>query len=416
MSARLRDPESQRIEEDLGDLAKLRHPDLAGWSRPTFTDVEQESRRWVAARMRAAGLEVKVDGIGNLIGVLPGQAHSRRAIVVGSHTDTVEGGGRFDGTVGVLGALETVRLLRESGILLQHDLRVVDYFNEEPNRFGLSCLGSRALAANLGPEHLAIADDEGVTLAAELQKQGLDPAAIPGCAWSADEVLASVELHIEQGPILEQRQVGLGVVTAIAGIARLRAVFRGRRDHAGTRPMSLRQDAGCSAAGTILAIERIAASGADAVGTVGEVRFAPAATNVVSEAALLTAEFRSPDPGWFVLAREQLEQAVSQESQRRGVRGRVDWLPPEPPTAMDPGLSDLIAEAIADLGHDALRLYSGAGHDAVQMARLGPAGMIFIPSKDGRSHQPEEWTDSSDISRGVHALAASVVRIDRWRP
>jgi N-carbamoyl-L-amino-acid hydrolase len=412
----LRQPEPQRIQQDLQDLALLRDPDLAGWSRPTFTGVERESRRWVAARMRATSLDVHVDGIGNLIGVLPGQGAGGKAIVVGSHTDTVEGGGRFDGTVGVLGALEAVRLLEESGIKLRHDLRVVDYFNEEPNRFGLSCLGSRALASNLSPDHLATVDEDGATLAEALQSQGLDPADIPACAWSANEVLASLELHIEQGPILEQQGAGLGVVTAIAGIARLRAVFKGRRDHAGTRPMALRQDAGCAAAGTVLAIEAIGSSGADAVGTVGEIRFTPEATNVVSEEALLTAEFRSSDAGWFGLAREQLEQAVERESRRRGVHGSVLWLPPEPPTAMDPRLSELIGRSIAGLGHDFLRLYSGAGHDAVQLARLGPAGMIFLPSKDGRSHTPEEWTDLADIALGVHALAASIVQIDGWEP
>jgi hydantoinase/carbamoylase family amidase len=405
-------PERDRVWARWAELATLRDEAEPGWTRRTFSAAERASRLWVADLMRRAGLAVWTDPIGNIIGDLPGRRPGAPALVIGSHTDTVPSGGRFDGTIGVLGAIEVVERLREAGITLHHPLRVVDYYNEEPNRFGLSCVGSRALAGNLSAAHLALTDDDGVTLGEALEADGRDPAAVAACAWRPGDVAASLELHIEQGPILEREGATLGVVTAIAGIARFKASFEGRQDHAGTTPMDTRRDATCAAAGTIVAIERIAAAGAGSVGTVGRVQVTPEATNVIAEQALLTAEFRSPDPAWFDAARRDLEAAVAEESARRRVAGRVDWLPPEAPTALDPGVSGIIADALALTGHEARYLYSGAGHDAVQMARLAPAGMIFTPSHDGRSHTPEEWTEADDVMAGVHALAQAVLLLD----
>lgn len=409
----VRTPERERIEADLLELSRWADDDRPGWSRVAMTPVETESRHWVAQLMSSAGLDVRHDGIGNVIGTLKGTSGSRKAIVIGSHTDTVDGGGRFDGTVGVIGAIEVARLVVESGIQLRHDLRVVDFYNEEANRFELSCLGSRAIAGSLRPEHLSRTDDEARALGEVLTATGYEPSAIPGCQWSSDDVLGYLELHIEQGPHLERMGAPLGVVTSIAGIARFRTMFEGRRDHAGTMPMSMRQDAGCAAAGLVLGIERICAESADSVGTVGGVTFTPDATSVVTESALVTAEIRSPDPAWFTLANEQIEEIARREGEQRNVAQRTEWLPWERPTPMDPALSALISGSVADLGYPGVTLYSGAGHDAVQMARLGPVGMIFIPSAGGRSHCPEEFSETDHVVTGVHALAQSVLALDR---
>jgi N-carbamoyl-L-amino-acid hydrolase len=412
VTADVRFPDVARLALDLEEIAGLVDGSRPGWSRVALTEVDTDSRHWVADRMRAAGLSVRIDGIGNVIGTLEGTGAARRAIVIGSHTDTVDGGGRYDGVVGVMGAIEVARLLRESGIRLHHDLRVVDFYNEEANRFELSCLGSRAMAGTLTAAHLSATDDTGRTLGAALASAGwAEPLA--GTRWDADDVLGFLELHIEQGPVLEREGLPLGVVTSIAGISRFRTLFTGRRDHAGTMPMSLRQDAGCAAAGVVLAVERIASSAAQAVGTVGSVTFTPEATSVITESALVTAEFRSPDPDWFTLARDEIADVAAREAERRGLRHDVTWLPWERPTAIDPRLAGAIGRSIDGLGHPAARLYSGAGHDGVQMARLGPIGMIFIPSRDGRSHCPEEFTDMADVAVGVHALAQSVVTLDK---
>jgi beta-ureidopropionase / N-carbamoyl-L-amino-acid hydrolase len=405
-------PTIDRLMLDLNGLADLVDSSRPGWSRVAMTEVDTQSRYWVADRMRAEGLEVRVDGIGNVIGTLRGRGNRRKAIVVGSHTDTVDGGGRYDGIVGVVGALEVVRMIRESGIVLEHDLRIVDFYNEEVNRFELSCLGSRAMAGTLTAEHLSTTDDAGITLGDTLAKAGWNPQ-LDQTRWADDEVLGFLELHIEQGPILERQGLPLGVVTSICGISRFRAVFSGRRDHAGTTPMTSRADAGCAAAGVVLAVEEIASTAAQAVGTVGSVTFTPEATSVVTESALLTAEFRSPDEQWFTLAREQLAEAAARESGKRNLTASVEWSPWERPTAMDSRLSGVIAGSIGQLGHPAAQLYSGAGHDGVQMAKLGPVGMIFIPSMGGRSHCPEEFTDAAQIAVGVHALAQSVVNLDQ---
>ncbi|TCL82264.1 MULTISPECIES: M20 family metallo-hydrolase [unclassified Rathayibacter] len=412
MTAEVAFPDVARLTRDLDEISGLVDTSRPGWSRVAMTEVDTDSRHWVAERMRAAGLEVRIDGIGNVIGTLAGTGAARRAIVIGSHTDTVDGGGRYDGIVGVMGAIEVARLLQESGIRLHHDLRVVDFYNEEANRFELSCLGSRALAGSLTAEHLSATDETGRTLGAALEAAGwADP--LTGTRWSSDDVLGFLELHIEQGPILEREGLPLGVVTSIAGISRFRTLFTGRRDHAGTMPMSLRHDAGCAAAGVVLAVERIASTAAQAVGTVGSVTFTPEATSVITESALVTAEFRSPDLDWFTLAREEIAEITAIEAGKRGLRHEVTWLPWERPTAIDPRLAGSIGRSIDRLGHPAAQLYSGAGHDGVQMARLGPIGMIFIPSRDGRSHCPEEFTETTDIALGVHALAQSVVTLDK---
>ncbi|MBT0773512.1 M20 family metallo-hydrolase [Kineosporia sp. J2-2] len=405
-------PQIDRLMADLDGLAGLVDSSRPGWSRVAMTEVDTHSRYWVADRMRAEGLEVRVDGIGNVIGTLRGRGNHRKAIVVGSHTDTVDGGGRYDGIVGVVGALEVVRMIRESGIVLEHDLRVVDFYNEEANRFELSCLGSRAMAGALTSKHLATQDDHGRTLGATLEAAGWDPQ-LAGTRWADDEVLGFLELHIEQGPILERQGLPLGVVTSICGISRFRAMFTGQRDHAGTTPMTSRHDAGCAAAGVVLAVEEIATSAESAVGTVGSVTFTPEATSVVTESALLTAEFRSPDDAWFTLAREQIAEATAKHAEKRGLEHSVQWLPWERPTAMDDHVSSVISSSVGQLGHPAAHLYSGAGHDGVQMAKLGPVGMIFIPSAGGRSHCPEEFTDPAQIAVGVHALAQSVVNLDQ---
>lgn len=405
-------PDAARLSADLEEISRLVDTSRPGWSRVALSEVETDSRHHVAALMRAAGLDVRVDNIGNVIGTLAGTGSDRRAIVIGSHTDTVDGGGRYDGIVGVLGAIEVARMLRENGIRLAHDLRVVDFYNEEANRFELSCLGSRALAGSLTTAHLSATDETGRTLGAALAAAGYDDP-LRGTRWGDDEVLGFLELHIEQGPILERAGLPLGIVTSIAGISRFRTLFTGRRDHAGTMPMSLRHDAGCAAAGVVLAVESIAGSADQAVGTVGAVTFTPDATSVVTEAALLTAEFRSPDLGWFSLARDQIAEIAAKEAEKRGLTHEVTWLPWERPTAVDPRLSSAIERSISALGHPAAHLYSGAGHDGVQMAKLGPIGMIFIPSRDGRSHCPEEFTELDDIVVGVHALARSVITLDQ---
>jgi N-carbamoyl-L-amino-acid hydrolase len=416
----VRPPDPERIAADLSTLAAI-HEDGPGWTRRVFGEADRDARNAVAAMMAGVGLETAIDAAGNVVGVLRGEGPAGGpALVTGSHTDTVAQGGRFDGIVGVVGGIEAVRVLRESGVRLDHDLRVVDFLGEEPNDYGLSCVGSRAVAGTLTPAHLGLtlttggAAPSGATadrLADGLIRAGTDPDAALRAAWAPGSVLAYLELHIEQGPHLEALGAPLGIVTSIVGIQRVEVTYRGRPDHAGTMPMGLRHDAGCAAAAGMLAVERLADEGN--VATVGVLELSPGSTNVIPGRARLVAESRSVDPAWLAAFRTRLAEELAGPARARGVDVDLEWLTMEAPTPMAASMSRLLTAAAGALGHRVAPLVSFAGHDAVSMAHLGPTGMVFVPSKDGRSHCPEEWTDVADIAVGVHTLAQAVVGADR---
>ncbi len=399
-----------RLQADLDALAEFRDSGEPGWTRRVFSEPYAKSRRWLEQSMGEAGLHVRRDTAGNLIGTLPG-AQTGPAIVLGSHTDTVTGGGRFDGPVGVLGAIEVARCAREGGRRLEHELRVVDFVGEEPNDFGLSCVGSRAVAGTLTDEQLSLRNPEGMTLASALATVGGDAARISEAAWTRSEVLAFLELHIEQGPVLERAGVPVGIVSGIVGIERLHVTLEGAPDHAGTTPMTARHDALCAAAETVLAVERLA-SGAGGVGTVGRIAATPGAVNVVPGRAEVWLEFRHLSDDWLSTARAQLESAVQEIGERRGVATQIEHLSRTAPVTTSQAVREAMSEALRGLGIEPISIASGAGHDSVQMARLGPVGMLFVPSAGGRSHCPEEWTEPADLQAGVSALLATVLALD----
>ncbi|WP_349828732.1 M20 family metallo-hydrolase [Brevibacterium litoralis] len=404
----------ERLLADLQDLAGFVAPDLPGWSRQAFTEFDVAGRHRAKAFMESAGLTTRIDGAGNVIGVLPGDGTAGgRQIMLGSHTDTVEGGGRFDGIVGVLGAIEVVRALRESGTRLHHDLVVVVFFNEEVNRFGMICTGSHAFAGVLTPEAFDLRDEHGMRMGDALAPQaGIDPEAMLAARYDLSKVTAFLELHIEQGPNLENSGVQLGVVETITGISRFTALFEGRQDHAGTTPMDVRADACTAAAGTILAVERIAGERPTSRGTCGMLTFTPTAVNVVTETARVQGEFRSDSGTWLREAEEALTAAAGTEASTRGVTLDIDWLETSDPQPMAGSVMDTITAVADDRGISRARMFSGAGHDSQILAPFVDTGMIFVPSVDGRSHCPEEFTDTTDIVRGVEVLLETVLRID----
>ncbi len=414
-------PDLGRLSSDLETLATFRDPKAPGWTRPVFSAIDREGRAFVAERMREAGMEVETDAAANIIGRVRGTGRLAPAIVTGSHTDTVMGGGRFDGIIGVLGAVEAVRRLAEARVELAHDLVVVDFLGEEPNLYGLSCVGSRAVAGTLEPEHLALVGPEGHTLGEDLEAAGGDPAAVSEARWAAGKMHCFLELHIEQGPLLEQAGIPIGVVTGIVGIHRFLAGFEGQADHAGTTPMALRRDALLAAAEAALAIERLAAAGeagggvavagspdAGGVATAGRLEVRPGANNVVPAESELWAESRSPDDGWLAEFDRRIEAEVAAIGERRRMGSSLRRVSHEEPVLATDWVMDVFGRAAAVCSLDTLALPSGAGHDAAQMARLSPMGMIFVPSRDGRSHCPEEWTDLEQIGDGVAVLAEAI--------
>jgi N-carbamoyl-L-amino-acid hydrolase len=398
------------------ELAEFREPGQPGFTRRLFSEPYQRSRGWVIEQMEAVGLVVRADPLGNLIGELAGDQPELPQIVVGSHTDTVAGGGRFDGMVGVLGAIEVARLLHQGGSRLRHSLLVVDFLGEEPNRFGLSCLGSRAVADQLSPTLLSLRDQDGQTLAAALSAAGSRPDEVSQGLWPTARLHSYLELHIEQGSALERAGVPLGVVTAIAGIHRAVVTVTGRPDHAGTTAMSDRRDALTACAEVVLLVEQLAQESRNdgsGVGTVGRMGISPGATNVVPGRATAWVEFRSSEQAWLQDRHLGLEAGVFEMVARRGVEAKVDWVSAESPIACSEGVRQLIGEVVQELGYPLLELSSGASHDAAHVSGRCPMGMIFIPSQDGRSHCPEEWTAPAEVALGVTALLATVLRLDR---
>lgn len=403
----------EHLNNRIGELSEIVDDSQDGWTRQVFSDPYMRSREVVANWMREAGLEVRIDYVGNIIGRLAGRRGSLKPLVTGSHTDTVRQGGRFDGIVGVLGAIEVVRAFSRAGIALERDLYVVDFLGEEPNQFGVSCVGSRSISGVLMAEHLEHTGVDGAKMGDVIERVGLDAAGALVNAWEPGSIHAYVELHIEQGPLLERSGDEIGVVTAIAGIDRLMARFVGRPDHAGATPMEDRQDALNAAASAVLTIEREGCGApVHGVATTGGIEAYPGSFNVVPSEARLWAEIRSTDAEWLSGVKGRLAQDIGIDAEKRGVESMIEWLTDQAPVPTTPAMRDYIAEAADELGYSWKPVPSGAGHDAAHMARLGPMGMIFVPSEAGRSHCPEEFTPSADIGRGVEVLAATLCKLD----
>ncbi len=400
-----------RVFADLMRLAEMVEAGQPGWTRRVFSPEYLRSRELIWELMGSAGLEVRRDPAGNLIGTLPGTAPDQAALILGSHTDTVAGGGRFDGPCGVMAAIEAVRRIRERGGRPRRTIWVVDFLGEEPNDFGISCVGSRAAAGHLSPEHLRLVDGGGRTLAEALAQMGGDPDRIAEARWPKGAASAYLELHVEQGTRLEEAGRGLAVVTAIAGIHRAEIRLEGWADHAGTAPMAGRSDALLAAAEVSLEVEQLGLRGGLGVATVGRLELVPNSPNVVAERATLIAEYRSGDPSWLSATDELLQEVVSQVPSRRGVRGQLSWLSREDPTLCAEELSSVLLASAREIGEEPLQLASWAGHDAVQVAAICPVAMLFVPSRGGRSHCPEEWTDPQQVEVGTRALAAAVTRL-----
>ena len=363
--------------------------------------------------MAAAGLDVTVDPAGNQLG----RRSSRRAgpaLVIGSHLDTVEAGGRFDGIAGVLAGLEVARCLAEGDHRLEHPLEVINFTCEEPSDFGLSTIGSRAMSGKLDAATAArLRDRQGRSLAEAVDSVGGRGVALDGARRTPDEVCRYLELHIEQAVSLDRAKVPLGVVTAIAAPSRYQVSIRGRQDHAGGTPMTDRRDAVAAAAELVLLVERVARDARRGmVGTVGVIEARPNMINIVPGEADLLVDFRGIDAAAIAETLEHFEAGAAELGARRGVA--VEWaaLMRESPLTVSPEMIAAIEVASRAVDVRCQRLTSGASHDANHMARLCPIGLLFIPCRDGRSHCPEEWAEVEHLATGVRVLLELLLRLD----
>lgn len=398
-----------RLNQRLSDLSRFGRNPEGGVSRVAFSDADVEGRAFVVEMMKAAGLAVQVDPVGNILGRREGTPRDALPLIFGSHIDSVPGGGNYDGDVGSMAAIEVAQVLAENKYRNRHPLVVAVWSDEES---GLT--GSRGFVGDIRKEELARPSRNGKPLAENLRRIGGDPDRLEAAVQRPGSALGYFELHIEQGGTLHAAGIPIGVVEGIVGIHHYDLTLRGFANHAGTTPMDRRQNALLAASEIVLAVDRIVrAVPGRQVGTVGRIQVRPGAPNVIPGEVELTVELRD-------LRTETIESLWTRiHAEARGIVERhgctMDVVPraPDRPAMTDPRLRDLIASVADDLGLRRTSLPSGAGHDAQELAHICPVGMIFIPSVGGISHSPKEFSRPEDVVNGGNVLLQAVLRLDQ---
>ena len=395
------------LERQLDELYAIGVEKEGGAYRPLYSDAWAQACDQVERWMREGGLAVRRDAVGNIWGRVDGGSGGK-PVVTGSHIDTVRRGGRLDGALGITAGLAALRALGEAKGKPKRPLELLVVCEEEGSRFATNFWGSRAIIGAIGPHEAAtVTDARGVTLASAMRERGLDPADISSAA--RDDLGAFVELHIEQGRILETEQVPLAIVTAIAGAVHLEVVVTGRPDHAGTTPMDLRRDALAGAAAMIQAVQSIAtALGRPAVATVGTIRVEPDQVNVIPGRVTFTVDLRHEGLSGRRALEERIRSLCGTIASERGLGIAIRALHERPPVPMDGAVRLVLERAASEAGIVPARLVSGAGHDAQVLAARCAVGMLFVPSIGGRSHCPEEATDPVHVALGARVLARAL--------
>lgn len=376
---------------------------------PQHLEANQRAARW----MTQAGMTVWQDSVGNICGRYEGEQEGAPAILLGSHLDTVRNAGRYDGMLGVLTAIEVVHGLHQQGRRLKQAIEIVGFCDEEGTRFGITLLGSRGITGTWPESWLAQSDADGVSVAQAMVLAGLDPARIHLAARRPEEIAAYLELHIEQGPCLEQEGLALGVVEAINGARRLNCRFTGEAGHAGTVPMSHRKDALAAAAEWMVRVETLTREqGGNRVATVGTLRCAPGAVNVIPGDVTLTLDIRGPHDQPLDALLDTLLNEAQAIASRRQLRFSAEEFYRIAATACDSGLQQVLSEAVQAVQGRSLTLPSGAGHDAIAMAERWPSAMLFVRCKGGISHHPAESVTADDVALAIAAYSRAVSALD----
>ena len=406
---------AQRVWEQCDALA--RHSELAGGLTRVFLSPQQrDANALVLAWMREAGMQARLDAMGNCVGRYEGATPGAPCLMLGSHLDTVRDAGRYDGMLGVLSAIECVRALSLAQVRLPFAVEVVGFGDEEGVRYGSTLLGSRAVAGRFDMAILDKRDAQEIAMRDALVAFGLDPVKIPSIARKPADVLAYAELHIEQGPVLEAEGLPVGVVTAINGGNRFSIEIDGMAGHAGTVPMNLRQDALAAAAECVLAVERIARSMPDVVGTVGRLETMPGAMNVIPGKVRFSIDVRAPTDDKRRAAADAMLAEVDGIVARRNLRHTVTrlWEARTAPCAED--MQRRIGKAIADERIAVRHLPSGAGHDGMAIIDIAPIGMLFMRCKGGISHNPAEAVTREDVATALRVFARFICEFDKPKP
>ena len=395
----------ERLVKDFEAMAQLTAPG-EGINRLAFTDADWAGRQYIIDRMTDAGLFVEIDDFGNVIGYKLGKKPDLPVVMVGSHTDSVPNGGNYDGVVGVLSAIEVIRGMTDDGYEHDHTIAVVSFMCEESGRFGNATLGSKAMRGELTLQDLhRLVDKQGISLYEALKGRNLNPDGIETMAYKRP-VKSFTEIHIEQGKVLEHEQKTIGIVTGIAAPERFYVTIRGNADHSGATPMNLRHDALCGASKIILGIEEIASMQEEppVAGTVGVVEVTPGAMNVIPGAVKLGVDIRSISKAARDSVVTLVKEFIDITAGKRGLSYTIETIAQDHPVEMHPAMIREIEEVVKSVGVEYMTMPSGAGHDAMHWAETVPTGMIFIPCRDGISHNPAEFAEMDDIVTGAEVL------------
>lgn len=395
-----------RLDREIEELAAISAHAAPAVTRVLFSAEDLKAREWLTARAKEAGFHVRQDPVGNLFVSWAGSEPCLPAVATGSHTDAIPNAGKYDGVVGVLGGLEAMRQLKEAGHVPKRGIELIMFTSEEPTRFGIGCLGSRLMAGTTSPEDAgALRDAEGRSLD-ELREAAGCRGNLGAVKLSTGAYRAFVELHIEQGPILEEKEIDIGIVEKIAAPSAFRLLLKGSGGHAGAVLMRERKDAFMAAAEIALLVERAAleSGSPDTVGTVGVVEVKPGAINSIPCDVKLEVDFRDTDREARDRALARIGDGTHALCKRRGVK--VDWqvINQDPPALCDPGLVKMVEAKAVAAGFSTSRMVSRAYHDSLFMARVCPTTMIFIPCFKGYSHRPDEYSSPESIAKGVEVL------------
>ena len=380
-------------------------------TRPFASDSMQKAHEQVGHWILEAGMRVSRDNVGNVHGRYDADAAGRPTLLLGSHLDTVRGAGKFDGILGVLVAIAAVQALHDAGRRLPFAIEVLGFADEEGLRFGSTYLGSRALAGTLTPGDLNLVDTKGVKLSQAIASFGGDPARISDDRWAGGDLLGYIEVHIEQGPVLEARLLPVGVVSAIAGQNRYALTLRGEAGHAGTVPMNGRRDALAAAAEIVLAAEEAALGRPGLVATVGKLDVYPGASNVIPEHVDLSLDVRHAEDVARIETCARILERAQDIGAQRNVQVAVMPLSENAAVPCSMRLIDLLSHAVEDAGLEVLRLPSGAGHDAVAISTLTDIGMLFVRCKGGVSHHPSESVTVEDVAVAIRVMGEFIERL-----
>jgi ureidoglycolate amidohydrolase len=405
--------DEERLASEIEALAAFSDAEAPAVTRIVFTQTDRKARAWVKERCESAGLAIRDDSVGNTFARWVGSDSQAPAVGTGSHIDAIPNAGKYDGVVGVLGGLEAIRALQRSGYRPRRSIELLIFTSEEPTRFGIGCLGSRLLSGTLSADAARkLADNDGASVEEVRRKVGL-AGELEQVKLSAGYYKAFVELHIEQGPVLEREQVPLGIVERIAAPASLRVTVEGEGGHAGAVLMPDRKDALCAAAELILALEQAArTSGAiDTVATVGICDVFPGAVNSIPRKVRLSVDIRDTDLERRDAVIRALEEACRTTSAERQVAIHSEWLNADAPAESGPAIIAALRQACEKHSFRFLPMTSRAYHDSLFISRIAPVAMLFIPCRNGYSHRPDEYASPEDIARGTLVLAETLAML-----